>query len=196
MRKNILIVKNLSILAILLLIIMGFTGCNSSNSQPTINSQNPQNLTTPFPPPVTTIPPPKTDWQKGSPPPSGIGGWPGPRILTDAEKTKVTQIAITSSKALAWLKGRTDYHTTSVYWIAIVWKDGHPDSIWSIAYNDQNNLQYVSPYAYWYPATSLVIGQDNLSIDVDLDSSLVAFSQAPPAPENIPISVPPPPKST
>jgi hypothetical protein len=75
----------------------------------------------PAPSPITSPPPPKTDWEEGSTPPEGIKGWEQPRSLTENEKAKVIEIALNSPRASEWLQGRTDYRAGSVDWYAIIW---------------------------------------------------------------------------
>jgi hypothetical protein len=112
----------------------------------------------------------------------GIGGWHQPRILTDGEKTKVVEIAVTSPNASAWLQGRSDYTTSDVGWAAIVWSDGKAGTYWALRYDDQTNIKYVSLYAYWYPRVTLELGQGmiyGMSIAVDLDSGKIAYTDGP-----------------
>ncbi len=134
-----------------------------------------------IPPPATTIPQPRTDWEKGSMPPAGIGGWLQPRPLTDEEKAKVADIAVNSPEASTWLQGRTDFRASTVGWIVIVWIDGKAGYEWNLD-NDETNLKYVSPYAYWYPRVTLAAGQGTIylmSFAVDLDAGKIAFIDGP-----------------
>ncbi len=134
--------------------------------------------------PITSPPPPRTDWEKGSPPPAGIGGWQQPRRLTDDEKAKVVEIAVGSPEASAWLQGRTDYRTAPVNWYAIVWKDGKPGEYWAPEYNivDEGIPNYISPYALWYPGVTISVGRGTIyqmQIAIDLDAGKAAMVDGP-----------------
>ncbi len=88
--------KLLSICTALFMVVMVLvTACQPSN--------NNNNTTAPVlgitPQPITSPPPPKTDWEKGSPPPEGIAGWQQPRPMTEDEKVKVVEIAVNSPEA-------------------------------------------------------------------------------------------------
>jgi hypothetical protein len=115
-------------------------------------------------------------YEKGSPPPSGIGGWQQPRDLTEEEKARVVQIALNSPEASDWLQGRTDYQVSPVDLYAIEWHDGK--------FGGWVMFEYpivcdgipccVSPYAYWYPGVSIHAVEQGIifvmQIVVDLDS--------------------------
>ena len=156
------------------ILILAASSCDTASS--TTESTSLNNIT---PSAITVIPPPKTDREKGSAPPNGIGGWEKPRLLTDAEKAKVVEIAINDPTVAAWLQSRPGYSVRPVGWSAIVWNDGMPGEEWSIEYNDQSNLKYISPYAYWYPSVILEAGQGiiyQMAMAVDLDAGKVAYN--------------------
>ncbi len=137
------------------------------------------------PPPITSPPPPKTDWEKGSPPPAGIEGWQQPRPLTENEKARVVEIAVSSPEASAWLQGRADYRTAPVNWYAIIWSpDGEAGTWWAPEYKivDEGIPSYVNPYAYWYPGVTIAVGEGTIyqmQIAVDLDTGKTAMVDGP-----------------
>ncbi|MDD5701612.1 MAG: hypothetical protein PHU23_06120 [Dehalococcoidales bacterium] len=127
-------------------------------------------------PPSASPPSPRTNWEPGSPPPAGIGGWQQPRPLTEDEKARVIEIAVSSPEASTWLQGRTDYRTSSVNWYAIIWSpDGEAGQWWASEYKivDERIPNYISPYAYWYPGVTIAVGEGTIyqmQIAVDLEA--------------------------
>lgn len=139
----------------------------------------------PTPPPITSPPPPRTDWEKGSPPPEGIEGWEQPRPLTEDEKAEVVEIALSSQRASEWLQGRADYRVGSVSWYAIIWSNGEAGTWWSLEYARVANdgiPDFVSPYASWYPGVTIAVGEGTITqmqIAVDLDAGKVVMVDGP-----------------
>jgi sugar lactone lactonase YvrE len=141
---------------------------------------------TSIPPPITSPPPSRTDWEKGSPPPEGIEGWEQPRLLTEDEKAEVIEIALNSPRASEWLQGRTDYRVGSVEWYAIIWNsDGEAGTMWSLEYDRVANEgvpDFVSPYAFWYPGVTIAVGEGiiyQMQIAVDMDAEKTAMVMGP-----------------
>jgi hypothetical protein len=141
---------------------------------------------TPTPPPITSPPPPKTDWDEGSPPPEGIEGWEQPRSLTEDEKAKVIEIALNSPRASEWLQGRTDYRAGSVDWYAIIWNsNGEAGTWWSLEYDRVANEgipDFVNPYAFWYPGVTIAVGEGTITqmqIAVDPEPGKTALVMGP-----------------
>lgn len=170
--------KLLTLFTILAVVLVAVTACQPGTG----NTSNPASGVTPQP--ITSPPPPRTNWEKGSPPPAGIGGWQQPRRLTDDEKARVVQIAVSSPAVSAWLQGRTDYSVGPVNWYAIIWSDGEAGQWWSLEYKivDEGIPGYVSPYAYWYPGVTISVGQDIIylmQIAVDLDAGRTAMTSGP-----------------
>ncbi len=137
-------------------------------------------------PPITSPPPPKTDWEEGSPPPEGIEGWEQPRSLTEDEKTEVIEIALNSQRALEWLQGRTDYRIGSVDWYAIIWSsNGESGNWWSLEYDrvvKEGIPDFVSPHALWYPGVTIAVGEGTIyqmQIAIDLDAGKAAMMMGP-----------------
>lgn len=163
-------------LAVALLI----SGCRwAVGGEPT---PTPSPAPTPSPTPVGA--PPSKIWEKGSPPPAGIGGWQQPRPLTDAEKARVVEIAVNSPEASAWLKGRTDHRVAPVDWYAIIWRDGKVAAWYVSEYKvvSEGIPSSISPYAYWYPGVTIALGQGTIyqmQIAVDLDAGKTAMVDGP-----------------
>ena len=140
---------------------------------------------TPTPPPITSPPLPKIDWEKGSPPPAGIGGCSQPRPLTEGEKAEVVEIAVGSQEASTWLQGRTDYRIGSVDWYAIVWSNGEAGTWWSLEYDtvaSEGVPEFVSPYALWYPGVTIAVGEGTIyqmQIAVDLNAGKAVMVDGP-----------------
>ncbi len=137
-------------------------------------------------PPVTSLPPPKTDWEEGSPPPDGLEGWEQPGPLTEDEKAEVIEVALANQRVSEWLQGRSDYRTGMVDWYAIIWNEnGEAGTWWSLEYDRVVNDEipdFVSPYALWYPGVTIAIGESTIyqmQIAVDLDAGKAAMVMGP-----------------
>lgn len=141
---------------------------------------------TSIPTPITSPPPPKTDWKEGSPPPEGIEGWEQPKSLTDDEKAEVVEIALGSQRVSEWLQGRSDYRTGMVGWYAIIWNsNGEVGTRWSLEYDrveKEGIPDFVNPYVRWYPGVSIAVGEGTIyqmQIAVDLDAGKTAMVEGP-----------------
>jgi hypothetical protein len=137
-------------------------------------------------PPITSLPPPKTDWEEGSPPPDGLEGREQPGPLTDDEKAEVVEIALGNQRVSEWLQGRPDYRTSEVGWYAIIWNEnGEAGTWWLLEYDrvmDEGVPDFVSPYALWYPGVTIAVGEGTIyqmQIAVDLDAGKVAMVMGP-----------------
>jgi hypothetical protein len=140
----------------------------------------------PASPPITSPPPPRTDWEEGSPPTEGLEGWEQPRSLTEDEKTNIIEIALNSQRASEWLQGRTDYRVGSADWYAIIWNsNGEARTWWSLEYDRVANEgipDFVSPYAFWYPGVTIAVGEGTIyqmQITVDLDAGKTVMVMGP-----------------
>ncbi len=169
-------------LAILLLLVIPLL----TSSCQYITGEAPAQTPKPTPPPITSPPPPKTDWEEGSPPPVGIEGWEEPRSLTEAEKASVIEIALNTQRASEWLQGRTDYRAGSVDWYAVIWNSkGEAGTWWSLEYSrveKEGVPDFVNPYARWYPGVTIAVGESTIyqmQIAVDLDSGETAMAMGP-----------------
>jgi len=139
------------------------------------------------PSPISSPPSYPTVWAKGSPPPSGIGGWQQPKALTEDEKARVVQIAVNSPEASDWLQGRTDYRVSPINWYAIVWQDGKPGEWSALEYQivEDGIPSYVSPYSLWYPGVTIAVGQGTIiqmqiAVDLDHGKTVMVFGPYPP----------------
>ena len=140
----------------------------------------------PYPPPITSPPPLKTNWEEGSTPPAGIEGLNQPEPLTEDEKAKVVKIALSSQRVSEWLQGRTDYKVGSVEWYAIIWNSkGEAGTWWSLEYERVANdgvPDFVNPYAFWYPGVTIAVGEGTIyqmQMAVDLEAGKVAMVMGP-----------------
>ncbi len=184
------------VLVTVLICSLAFLGCAKKpiEAPPSATSQSPiVNVT---PPAALAVPPPGPNEaptifprfdplrDKSAAPPAGIGGWPKPRPLTDAEKARVVGIAVNVS-ASAWLKGRTDYRVSGVDWYAAIWHANDQPEWWHCSYDiiDKGIPGYVNPYGYWYPGVTIAVGQPGnlmqMQIAVDLDNGKTAFVDGP-----------------
>lgn len=184
MRKQLLVAGILFIALGLL-----FSGCSKNNAVTTptpISSPTPILSPTPMssPEPISS-PGSCPTFDKGSPPPSGIGGWQQPRALTEEEKARVVQIAVNSTEASNWLQSQTDYRVSPVDLYAIVWEDGKFGGWVVLEYPivDDGIPCYVSPYSYWYPGVTITaVGQGtimSMQIVVDLDAGKTVMVEGP-----------------
>ena len=157
-------------------------------------------------PPPTLFPPPITDpaqahfrtFPKSDPPPAGIGGWTQPRLLTDAEKAKVIEIAINSTNVKNWLNGKTDYKMGGIYWFVITWNNGTMQEYECPEYDVVTTgvPGWVSPNGWWYPAVTLSLGEwgsmTQMQMAIDVDNGKVAYVDGPyPPPGQFPGMRPP-----
>lgn len=140
----------------------------------------------PTPAPITSPPPPRTDWEEGSPPPAGIQGLEKPRPLTEDEKAEVVEIAFSSQRVSEWLQGSSDYRTGPIDWYAIIWNsNAEAGTWWSLEHDRVANEgipDFVSPYALWYPGVTIAVGEGTIyqmQIAVDLDAGKTAMVMGP-----------------
>lgn len=159
--------KQLLVAGILLVVLaLSLSGCS-------------KNVVTPEP--ISSPSPYPTVWAKGSPPPSGIGGWQQPKALTEDEKDRVVQIAVNSPEASDWLQGRTDYRVAPINWYAI-----KPGTWWALEYQivEDGIPGYISPYALWYPGVTIAVGQGTIiqmqiAVDLDQGKTVMVFGPYP-----------------
>jgi len=151
-----------------------------------ITGEAPAQTPEPTPPPITSPAPPRTDWEPGSSPPAGIGGWEQPRPLSEDERAEAVKIALSSQSVSEWLQGRSDYRTGPVDWYAIIWdSNGEAGTWWSL---DDDRIasegvpEFVNPYAFWYPGVTIAVGEGTIyqmQIAVDMDSGKVVMVMGP-----------------
>jgi hypothetical protein len=122
-----------------------------------------------------------------TPPPfTAESGVSGPaRNLSDSEKAKVIQIAVNSSEAQQWLKGRTDYRIRLEDWYAITFQDGKAGA-WGIVKpgsTDSGLLpSYLTQPISYYPGVTIAVGEDTIyqmQIAVDLDAGKTVMVDGP-----------------
>lgn len=171
--------RKLAILSVLVIALL-------TSSCQYITGEAPAQTPEPIPSPITSPPPPRTDWEEGSPPPAGIAGWEQPRPLTEYEKARVVEIALSSQRTSEWLQGRTDYRVGPVDWYAIIWNsNGEAGTWWSLEYDRVANEgipDFVNPYAQWYPGVTIAVGEGTIyqmQIAVDLDAGKAAMVEGP-----------------
>jgi hypothetical protein len=153
---------------------------------------------------AVTVHPSPTDLTEGSPPPSGLSGWKNPKPLTDADKAKIVQIAVSSSDVIGWMISANYYSIDKFNYSAIVWNsNGNYKQCRVFSEADLANISNVSPYAYWYPEVDITLlsSQSNsathIRVSVDLDSgktALVLLNSNYSTPSSSPN--PPPPSTT
>lgn len=177
MRNQVLVAGILFVALALLL-----SGCSKNN---VVTTPTPISSPTPIPTPEPISSPGSCPtFDKGSPPPSGIGGWQQPRALTEEEKARVVQIAVNSPDASNWLQGRRDYRVSPVDWYAIEWHDGKFGGWVMLEYPiEYDEIPcWVSQYAYWYPGVTIAVGQGTIiqmQIVIELDAGKTVIVEGP-----------------
>jgi hypothetical protein len=104
--------------------------------------------------------------------------------LTDAEKDKTIEIALSSPEASAWLQGRTDYRLGPLEWYAIIWNNSEAGTWWALDYDvvQKGVPGFVSKATKFYPGVTIAVGEGTIiqmQVAIDLETEKVVLVDGP-----------------